>query len=100
MSISKEQVNHVAHLAKLELSEEEIGVFTSQLSDILTMVEHLDEVDTTGVKPTTNVIFDENLWSEDVAQKPMDRDELMKNVPVHENGYIKVPAMLNQGEEE
>ena len=100
MSISKEQVEQVAALSRLAFSDEEINTMTTQLDEIIDMVEHLEEVDTEGVAVTTNVIHEMNLYREDVATTPTQRDELMKNVPVHEDGYIKVPAMLKSGKEE
>lgn len=100
MAISKEQVEHVASLSKLQFSDEEVEKFTHQLAEIMDMIDQLDEVDTEGVAVTTNVIHDMNLYREDKPVKGTDRDELMKNVPMHENGYIKVPAMLDNGGED
>lgn len=100
MSISKETVEHVAELSRLSFSEEELEMMTSQLGNIINMVEKLEEVDTTGIDVTTNVIHDMNLYRNDEVGHVDSRDELMKNVPVHEDGYIKVPAMLANGEED
>lgn len=100
MSISKEQVKHVAALSRLAFSDEEVTIMTSQLDEIFDMVDHLAEVDTEGVAVTTNVIHEKNLYRQDQAVNPTERKELMKNVPVCEDGYIKVPAMLNNGKEE
>lgn len=100
MSISKETVEHVAELSRLSFSEDELAMMTTQLGNIINMVEKLEEVDTTGVAVTTNVIHDMNLYRDDVKGEVVARDELMKNVPVHEDGYIKVPAMLSNGEED
>lgn len=99
MSISKETINHVARLSRLSFSEEETNRLVTQLSDIIDMVEKLEEVDTKGVKPTTNVIHDMNRFREDDAKNGTDRDLLMKNAPLCEDGYIKVPAMLDNGGE-
>ncbi|WEG73008.1 Asp-tRNA(Asn)/Glu-tRNA(Gln) amidotransferase subunit GatC [Vagococcus intermedius] len=98
MSINQEQVKHVAKLSKLSFSEEEVVGLTDKLSEIITMVERLGEVDTTGVAVTTNVIHDINVMREDVAVEGTDRDLLMRNVPTSGDGYIKVPAMLDNGE--
>lgn len=100
MAISKEQVEHVAKLSRLAFNTDEIEVITSQLEEIIDMVEQLEEVETVGVAVTTNVIHNTNCYREDVATQPESRDQLMKNVPVHEDGYIKVPAMLSNGEGE
>jgi len=98
MAITEEQVTHVAKLSKLSFSEEELADFTNQLDKIIDMVELLEEVDTTGVPFTSNVNESINVMREDVATPGMDRKELMRNVPESENGYIKVPAIMDNGE--
>ncbi|MDR2833183.1 MAG: Asp-tRNA(Asn)/Glu-tRNA(Gln) amidotransferase subunit GatC [Streptococcaceae bacterium] len=95
--ISEKQVKHVANLAKLEFAEEEISSFTNTLDRIIEMFEQLDEVDTTDVPFTSNVVNDINVLREDVPVKGMDRELLMKNVPEKENGFIKLPAVLEDG---
>ncbi len=98
MAISEEQVQHVAKLAKLSFSKEELHQFTDQLGQIIDMVETLEEVDTTGVAFTSNVTEEYNVVREDIAEKGWDRDELLKNVPESEAGFIKVPAIIDNGE--
>ena len=98
MAITEEQVKHVTKLSKLSFSEEELADFTNQLDKIIDMVELLEEVDTTGVPFTSNVNESINVMREDVATPGMDRKELMRNVPESENGYIKVPAIMDNGE--
>ena len=98
MAITEEQVKHVAKLSKLSFSEEELADFTNQLDKIIDMVELLEEVDTTGVPFISNVNESINVMREDVATPGMDRKELMRNVPESENGYIKVPAIMDNGE--
>lgn len=98
MAITTDQIKHVAKLSKLKFSDNELAGFTSQLGKIIDMVETLSEVDTEGVPVTTNVIFNHNVMRPDVAVKGTDRDLLMKNVPVSEAGYIKVPEMFDNGE--
>ena len=95
--ISEKQAKHVAHLAKLEFPDDKITDFTNTLGRIIDMFEELDEVDTTGVPFTSNVVNDINILREDTAQKGTDRQLLMKNVPVKENGFIKLPAVLDDG---
>ncbi|MFD1899004.1 Asp-tRNA(Asn)/Glu-tRNA(Gln) amidotransferase subunit GatC [Enterococcus termitis] len=98
MAISEEQAKHVAKLSKLSFSDNELKDFTDQLGKIIDMVELLEEVDTDGVAFTSNVAHSINVMREDDAVPGMDRDELMKNVPESENGYIKVPAIIDNGE--
>ena len=98
MAISEEQAKHVAKLSKLVFSDGELKDFTEQLDKIIDMVELLEEVDTDGVPFTSNVAHSINVMREDVAVPGMNRDELMKNVPESEDGYIKVPAIIDNGE--
>lgn len=98
MAISEEQVRHVAKLAKLSFSDDELHEFTSQLGKIIDMVETLEEVDTEGVPFTSNVAETINVMREDIAAEGWNRQELMRNVPESEDGFIKVPAIIDNGE--
>ncbi|MHC5267912.1 Asp-tRNA(Asn)/Glu-tRNA(Gln) amidotransferase subunit GatC [Enterococcus sp. LJL98] len=98
MTISAEQVKHVANLSKLSFNDDELQEFTVQLGHIIDMVETLEEVDTEGVPFTSNVTDLINVMREDVPTEGWDREELMKNVPESEDGFIKVPAIMDNGE--
>ncbi|KRN27268.1 hypothetical protein IV38_GL000673 [Lactobacillus selangorensis] len=98
--IEKKQVEHVAELAKLSFSDAELDHFTSQLDEIMKMVDQLDEVDTTGVEPTTHVGDLVNVFRKDEAKPGTPRKELMENVPEEQDGLIKVPAIIDEGEDE
>ena len=98
MAISEEQVKHVAKLAKLSFSDDELHEFPSQLGKIIDMVETLEEVDTEGVPFTSNVAETINVMREDIAAEGWNRQELMRNVPESEDGFIKVPAIIDNGE--
>ncbi|AST94584.1 MULTISPECIES: Asp-tRNA(Asn)/Glu-tRNA(Gln) amidotransferase subunit GatC [Shouchella] len=92
--ISKEQVKHVAHLARLAITEEEAETFRNQLEDIITAAEQLNEVDTEGVVPTTHVLQMHNVLREDKPEKGLDVKEVLKNAPDHEDGQIRVPSVF------
>lgn len=98
MAINEEQVKHVAKLAKLSFAPDELQTFTAQIGKIIDMVELLEEVDTTGVAFTSNVVETVNVLREDEAIPGTSRDCLMKNVPDAKDGYIRVPAMMDNGE--
>jgi aspartyl-tRNA(Asn)/glutamyl-tRNA(Gln) amidotransferase subunit C len=97
MAITEQDVRHVANLAKLEFPESEIHGFTDTLGRIIEMVEMLSEVDTEGVPFTSNVVETDSVLREDIAIKGMPRTELLKNVPEQQSGFIKVPAILDDG---
>ena len=97
MAITANEVKHVASLAKLEFTDEELQKFTGQMDEIINMVEQLGEVDTTDVPVTSTVTEEVNVMREDVAVKGTDRTLLMKNVPEEKDGLIKVPAISEEG---
>ena len=99
MAITANEVKHVASLAKLEFTDEELQKFTGQMDEIINMVDQLGEVDTTDVPVTSTVTEEVNVMREDVAVKGTDRTLLMKNVPEEKDGLIKVPAIIDESEE-
>jgi aspartyl-tRNA(Asn)/glutamyl-tRNA(Gln) amidotransferase subunit C len=94
--ISNEQVKHVANLARLAISEDEAERFTKQLDAIITFAEQLNELDTTNVEPTYHVLDMKNVFREDIKEKGLPREEVLKNVPDHQDGQIKVPAIIGE----
>ncbi|MFC6170123.1 Asp-tRNA(Asn)/Glu-tRNA(Gln) amidotransferase subunit GatC [Loigolactobacillus jiayinensis] len=101
MAISKEQVTHVANLARLSFDDAELSQFTDQMSEITDMFNELQAVDTTDVEPMTHVVDLVNVVREDVPAPadPEERKALLANAPDTEDGYIKVPAIFNNGED-
>ncbi|MGO2696031.1 MAG: Asp-tRNA(Asn)/Glu-tRNA(Gln) amidotransferase subunit GatC [Bavariicoccus seileri] len=99
MKLTQEEIRHVAELARLAIGDDEIELFTEQMQAIINMVEELEELDTTNVEPTTHGYEQKNIMREDVATQVDKRDELMKNVPTSQDGYIQVPAIMSPNEE-
>lgn len=93
-TITKEEVRHVAHLARLAITEEEVEHFTEQLAKIVQFADKLNELDTTDVEPTTHVLPLVNVLREDKSVAGLDRDVMMKNVKDQEAGQVKVPAIM------
>jgi aspartyl-tRNA(Asn)/glutamyl-tRNA(Gln) amidotransferase subunit C len=94
MDITREQVEYVAKLARLAISEEETAVFAKQLSSILTYVETLNRVDTSQVEPTSHVIPMQNVLREDVVKPPLSQDAALANAPDADNGCFRVPKII------
>ncbi|MFG6495706.1 Asp-tRNA(Asn)/Glu-tRNA(Gln) amidotransferase subunit GatC [Fictibacillus sp. UD] len=92
--ISKEQVKHVAHLARLAVTEEEAELLTEQLDKIIGFAEELKELDTDNVEPTTHVLELKNVLREDEVRNSVSVDEAMKNAPAQKDGQFKVPNIL------
>lgn len=76
--ISIEEVKHVAHLARLAITDEEAAMFTEQLDSIISFAEELNEVDTENVKPTTHVLQMKNIMREDVPDKGLPVEDVVK----------------------
>lgn len=93
--ISTEQVKHVAHLARLGITEEEAEMFTKQLDQIISFAEQLNELDTENVEPTSHVLDMKNVMREDVAKKGLPVEEVLKNAPDSKDGQIRVPSILD-----
>ena len=91
--IEIKDVEHVAKLARLELSEEEKIKFSKQLGDILKYIEQMNEVDTTGIEPMSHAIDFSNVMREDVEYYEQTREELMANAPDREGDFFKVPKI-------
>ncbi len=94
MEISKEQVEHVAKLARLEVSEDEKAMFARQLSAILTYMDQLKEVDTEGVEPTATVLPTENVWREDAVRLSLAQEQALANAPDQADGFFRVPKII------
>jgi aspartyl-tRNA(Asn)/glutamyl-tRNA(Gln) amidotransferase subunit C len=94
MSISVKDVEHVAKLARLYLSDEEKEQFTEQLNEILQYFAKLNELDTEQIEPTSHVLPISNVMREDEARPSWPLDKVLLNAPDEEDGNIKVPAVL------
>ncbi len=94
MSISREEVLHVAHLARLEFSEEEVELFTTQLADILNYVAKLNELDTSKIEPTYHALQLSNVFREDEVKPSYTVEEVLSNAPEKENGFFVVPKVI------
>jgi aspartyl-tRNA(Asn)/glutamyl-tRNA(Gln) amidotransferase subunit C len=94
MSITVKDVEHVANLARLELSGEEKTQFTDQLNAILKYAEKLNELNTDDVEPTSHVLPITNVMREDENRPSWPIEKVLLNAPDEEDGQIKVPAVL------
>lgn len=93
-AISEKEVAHVAKLAKLQFSDNELSQFSEKLNHVLHLFETLDAVDTTDVEPTYSVTENINVLREDVAEDWKQTTDLVNNAPESKETLIKVPAIL------
>ena len=94
MSVDAATVRHIARLARIAVSEEEVVALAPELSNILGWVEQLQEVDVEGVEPMTAVIPNQLRLREDVVTDGGKRDDVLANAPAAEHGFFAVPKVI------
>jgi aspartyl-tRNA(Asn)/glutamyl-tRNA(Gln) amidotransferase subunit C len=94
MKLSRQEVEKIARLARLSLSDEEIEQYRSQLSEVLTYVEQLKELDVDDIPTTAQVTGQTNVLADDTVQTGGDRKNLLANAPVTDGDSIKVKAVF------
>ncbi|WP_019849897.1 Asp-tRNA(Asn)/Glu-tRNA(Gln) amidotransferase subunit GatC [Desulfitobacterium sp. PCE1] len=94
MKISREEVEHVALLARLELTEEELMTNTEQLNSILDYAAMLEKLNTDDIRPTAHAVPLHNVLREDLVKPSMDREKVLANAPDAKEGFFKVPRIV------
>jgi aspartyl-tRNA(Asn)/glutamyl-tRNA(Gln) amidotransferase subunit C len=87
-------IDHIAHLARVELTPEEKTNFAAQLGDVLQYIEELSKIDVSGVEPTAHAFPVYNVWSDDVARAGLPVDLALKNAPEQRDNMIAVPKVV------
>lgn len=98
MPVDKNDVEHIAKLARLSLTDEEIHSFTGELNSILEYMEKLNELDTEDVEPLAHPLDMNNVYREDKLRDSISTDEALKNAPDKDKEYFKVPKVIKQGD--
>ena len=94
MKITRAEVEHVARLARLELSEQEQVTFTGQMDAILAYVDKLNELDTAGIVPTAHAVPMENSFRDDEPAPCLGIDNALANAPDRVEGFFRVPKVI------
>ena len=94
MKVTKEDLDNVAVLSRLASAEEDTERYLGQLDKILTYMDNLSELDTENVKPTTYALPMQNVFRKDEVKESLDREAALANAPLKEDGYFKVPKVL------
>lgn len=94
MKITKDEVAYVANLARLDFTEAEMDTFTPQLNDILTYVDMLNRIDTTGVEPMSHAISLNNAFRDDEPGKSLDQGHALANAPDPRGPFYRVPKIV------
>lgn len=99
MKVTKDLIKHVAKLSKLDFSEQELGPITEKFTEIMTMVEQLNEVDTTDLPVMNWATKETDIMRKDDPVPGMDRETLLKNTKTSYEGYIEVPTVIDENGE-
>ncbi len=94
--IDEAQVRHIGHLSRLKPTDEEIHLFSEQLSAILEYMEQLNEVDTTDVPPTAHAVPVQNVFRVDEPKPGLTPDQALANAPQRDGGFFALPKVLDQ----
>lgn len=94
MSISVDEVRHVAKLARLELDETELLTFQSELNALLGHFQDIAGLDVAGIEPKPHAVSLNNVWADDVFRLGLSREEALKNAPLSRAGLFIVPAII------
>lgn len=96
MSVTKNDVEYIAKLARLKFNENELENFTHELNKILNYVEKLNELNTENVEPLSHPVENVNVFREDILQPSIDREEALRNAPSSTDEFFKVPKVINK----
>lgn len=91
---SKIDINHIAKLARLKLTDAEKERFSMQMGTIIEYIEKLNELDTKNVEPTAHVLGLSNVFRDDEATKPLTDQDLISDSPAHSKGHYEVPKII------
>jgi aspartyl-tRNA(Asn)/glutamyl-tRNA(Gln) amidotransferase subunit C len=94
MSLTLADVHRIAHLARIEITDEQARATAAQLNDIFAMIEQIRKVDTTGVGPMTHPLDGTQRMRDDVAEPPPEREHLLQNAPAQRDGLFLVPRVI------
>ena len=96
--ITTEEVRHVANLARLWVSDDEVQTFTSQLEGLLEHFSAISSIDTAGIKPTSHPIEINNVFRKDVPKPSLTQEQVLSNAPKMEDSRFAVPQILGDSE--
>lgn len=94
MDITKETVKYVAHLARIELTSQELEILSIQLKDILDFIDKLKEVDVENIKPTSHILPINNVFRSDEAKESLPLQKVLENAPLKEGNFFAVPKVI------
>ena len=94
MKVDQETLQKIAHLARLDVQPEEEAELLNSLNGVLTWMEQLNEVDTTGIEPLTHISAETNVLRDDAVGNHLPREQALANAPQHNGQFFEVPKVL------
>ncbi|GAA4456307.1 Asp-tRNA(Asn)/Glu-tRNA(Gln) amidotransferase subunit GatC [Nibrella saemangeumensis] len=94
MKVDHDTLQKIAHLARLEVRPEEEAALLDSLNEVLTWMEQLNELDTTGVEPLTHISDEQNVMRDDVIGQHLPREQALSNAPQQDGTFFQVPKVL------
>lgn len=94
MKVDKDTLKKIAHLARLEIKEEDEQKVMDDMTKIITWVEKLNEIDTEGIEPLTSMSYEVNVMREDEVKPHLDHERALKHAPKKDSDYFRVPKVL------
>lgn len=95
-SITVDEVRHISHLCRLQLSQEDIDRFTADLGEIIDYVNQIQKLDTSGIDPTFQTAPLSNIFREDIIKKSLSPEEVLSNAPDRESDYFRMPRIMEK----
>lgn len=94
MSVSKEEVLHIANLSKLYISDDKLEKYTKDLSNVVDLANSLEKVDVNGINPTNHILDIKNVFRKDEVEDSYKRGDILKNAPEAQGGCVSVPKVV------
>ena len=94
MKIDDALINKLAHLSRLEFSQQEKHEIRNDLQQMLSFIDKLNELDTTGVEPLLHMTANKNIFRSDEVKGEIGREQVFRNAPLHDNEFFKVPKVI------
>ena len=98
MALTRKEVEEVAFLSRLEMTDQELQMFTGQLSQILEYASMLNELDIANVEPASHVLPIKNVFREDIAKESYPIEKVLANAPEPHGNFFRVPRVIDEGE--
>ncbi|MEO6134901.1 MAG: Asp-tRNA(Asn)/Glu-tRNA(Gln) amidotransferase subunit GatC [Ginsengibacter sp.] len=96
MRVDDSLIDKLAHLSRLELKDDEKESMKTELEKMITFIDKLNELDTTGVEPLLHMTENEDIYRKDEVSGQISKEDVFKNAPLHDDNFFKVPKVIKK----